>query len=369
MPSPRLPTAVSRLALLALIPGSLMLTALARPWRAWASTSPAAVSRPAAPDLAPKASEPEDLPDQRIVLKLASEPARPLLPGATGHASLDRLMDELEVSRIEAVFDESLGDLRLKRELGLARYVVLTLPASVDTEGAVQAFSADPAVEVAEPDQVGWGGGVPDDTEFGQQWNLHNAGQTGGTADADVDAPEAWDLTIGTATTVLAIIDSGVDLDHPDFAGKLVPGYDFVNGDAEPQDDHGHGTHVAGIAAANSNNGLGIAGLCWECRVMPLKALNSDNWGFYSWWAAAIAFAVDNGAVAINMSMGGTGASSVLLDAVRYAHGMDVPIAAAMMNDGNSTVYYPAGYAETIAVGSTDWFDSRSDFSNFGSHM
>jgi parallel beta-helix repeat protein len=278
-------------------------------------------------------------------------------------------MTDFDVQAAVSLFDVGRGDFALKQALGLSRIYVLTLPSSTNLQEALSAFSVDPAVEYAEPDFVGWGGGTPDDEWFDQQWNLHNTGQSGGEFDADVDAIEAWDISAGVTSTIVSIIDTGVDLDHPDLADKVVPGYDFVNGDATPQDDHGHGTHVAGIAAAVTNDGVGVAGVCPGCRVMPIKALNESNWGYYSWWADAIEYAVDHGAHVINMSMGGTGDSQVLHDAVLYAYRARVPIVAAMMNDGDSIPYYPAVFTETIAVGSTDRYDSRSSFSNFGDHI
>jgi uncharacterized repeat protein (TIGR01451 family) len=307
----------------------------------------------------------------RLIIQLAYAPDDPLSPQNTGDDSLDRLMDRFDVQETEPLFGVGAGGAgsSLKRQMGLDQIYVLTLPPDTNLQSAVGAFSADRGVVYAELDHVGWGIGMPDDVRFDEQWGLHNVGQEGGAPDADIDAPEAWEVTTGAPTTILAIIDTGVDLNHPDLAGELVSGYDFVNWDPTPQDDHGHGTHVSGIAAAATDNDLGVAGVCPACRVMPLKALNSSNWGYYSWWAQAIEYAVDNGADVINMSMGGTSASQTLYNAVVYATNAGVPVVAAMMNDGDDTAYYPALYAETIAVGSTDRFDVRSDFSCFGDHI
>ena len=313
-------------------------------------------------------SHPAHAPD-RLIVQLAYTPEGSLYD--TGDESLDRLMDRFDVQETEPLFGVGAGgaNVGLKEQLGLDRIYVLTLPPDTNLLSAINAFSADRAVVYAELDHVGWGAGMPDDLRFDEQWGLHNVGQDGGAPDADVDAPEAWEITTGSSDTILAIIDTGADLDHPDLAGQLVSGYDFVNWDPTPQDDHGHGTHVSGIAAAATDNGLGVAGVCPACRVMPLKALNSSNWGYYSWWAQGIEYAVDNGADVINMSMGGTSASQTLYNAVVYATNAGVPVVAAMMNDGDDTAYYPALYAETIAVGSTDRFDTRSDFSCFGDHI
>jgi thermitase len=309
----------------------------------------------------------------RIIVKMRSQPTGPSVP--TGYASLDASMASLDVQAATPLFDASRGDIALKHELGLSRVYVLTLPPSTDLQDALSMLSADPAVEYAGIDFVGYGAGTPDDPTFGQQWNLHNTGQGGGEPDADVDAPEAWDISVGVTSTVIAVIDTGVDLNHPDLAAKVVPGYNFVTTTLPPQDDYGHGTHVAGIAAAVTNNATGVAGMCPGCRVMPLKALNSENWGYYSWWAGAVEYAVDNGADVINMSMGGADPSPVLHDAVLYAYNANVPIVAAMMNNNwDSITYYPAVYTETIAVGATDryddrWEDASDSGSNYGDHI
>ncbi|MDY7077970.1 MAG: S8 family serine peptidase [Chloroflexota bacterium] len=307
------------------------------------------------------------LPPYRVIIRTRNELTEPFIP--TGYASLDALVAEFGVQSIVPLFDASRGNSTLKQELGLGQVYVLTLPSSGNLPDALLAFSADSVIEYAEFDFIGYGAGVPDDQWFDYQWNLHNTGQSGGEPDADVDAPEAWDVSLGATSTVLAIIDTGLDLDHPDLAEKVVPGYDFVNGDAIPEDDHDHGTHVAGIAAAVTDNVTGMAGVCPECRIMPIKALNSENWGYYSWWADAIEYAVDNGAHVINMSMGGIDDSQVLHDAVLYAYHAGVPIVSAMMNDGDSTPYYPAVYTETIAVGATDRYDHRWVDSSFGDHV
>jgi thermitase len=278
-------------------------------------------------------------------------------------------LSQLDTLSTEPLFDADSGDTALKQALGLSRIYVFTLAPSSDPQQALAVLAADPAVEYAELDFVGYGAGAPGDVYFSQQWGLHNTGQSGGEPDADIDAPEAWDVTTGVTSTVLAVIDTGADLDHPDLAGKIVPGYDFANDDATPQDDHGHGTHVAGVAAAATDNAIGVAGVCPDCRIMPLKGLNSENWGYYSWWVSAIEYAVDHGADVINMSMGGVDSSQTLHDAVLYAYSADVPIVAAMMNDGDSTSYYPAVYTETIAVGATNRLDHRWASSNFGDHI
>ena len=186
---------------------------------------------------------------------------------------------------------------------------------------------------------------------------------------AAIRAPQGWDLSTGSAAVTIAILDTGVDLGHPDVAGKIVPGYDFVNNDAVPQDDNGHGTHVAGIAAALANNGIGIAGISWGARLMPVKVLNAGGSGTYANAAAGVVWAADQGAQIINLSLGGSLPSSVLEDAVIYAYDKGATLVAASGNAGSNLVLYPARYPQVIAVAATDSANNRAGFSNYGAEI
>ncbi len=287
----------------------------------------------------------------------------------TGFASLDAILARFGVRRMHLVADPDSGDPVLKERLGLSRTYVLEL-AGHDIREARAAVAADPHVEWAELDYAGMGADVvPNDPGFGDQWSLRNTGQQGGRVGADIHAPAAWEITTGNPSVVIALLDTGVDLTHPDLEGQTVAGYDFVQGDDDPQDDHGHGTHVAGIAAARTDNAVGVAGVCWQCRIMPLKVLDSSSRGYYSWWASALVYAADQGVKVANISAGGTATSSILYDAVTYAYSRGMVVVAAMMNSGDATVHYPAGYGETIAVGASGRKDERASFSSFGSHI
>lgn len=262
--------------------------------------------------------------------------------------------------------------------------------------------------EYVEPNYIGHGGGkqnflptTPDDTHFSRQYGLHNDGSfslSPATADADVDMDLAWDIEQGDASVIVAVLDSGMKLDHPELSGRIwnnasdsgngtdddsngyiddTQGWDFVNNDNDPTDDHGHGTNVGGIIGVNGDNNLGYAGVDWNCKLMICKILDNNNSGQYTWWTEAIYYAVDNGAKVINMSVGGSGFSSTMQQAVDYAHTNGVTIVACMMNENNSVTYYPAGYQNTIAVGSTNPNDERSSpffwntnsGSNYGQHI
>jgi len=209
------------------------------------------------------------------------------------------------------------------------------------------------------------------DPKFARQWGLHNTGQTGGTEDADIDAPEAWAVITGTTDVMVAVIDTGVDYTHDDLDDGRVRtdiDKDYVNNDNDAMDDHGHGTHVAGIIAAETNNGIGVAGVMWQAQILPLKVCNSRGSCAADDVASAIRYAADQEADVINMSLGGS-CSQTIADAVNYAYfDKDVVIVAAAGNSGYS-ISYPAKHAPVIAVGATDRDDKRAYFSSRGAEL
>ena len=218
-----------------------------------------------------------------------------------------------------------------------------------------------PDVLYAEPDYIFHATIVPNDPHYAsRQWNLPH-----------INAPAAWDLTTGAPSLTIAVIDTGVDLGHPDLSGKLVAGYDFANGDNDPQDDEGHGTHVAGIAAAATNNNVGIAGVAWGTLLMPIKVLDSSGSGYTSDIAQGIIWAVDHGACILNLSLGGPDYSATLADAVAYAYTRNVLVIAAAGNEylaGNPTSY-PAAYPNVLAVAATTDQDAHASYSNTGNYV
>jgi len=180
-----------------------------------------------------------------------------------------------------------------------------------------------------------------------------------------VEAPQAWDITRGSRNISIAILDTGVDQDHPDLVNKIVNNINFT-ASATTDDAYGHGTHVAGIAAADTSNGIGVAGLGYSSSIMNVKVLGDDGTGYYSWIANGIIWAADNGAKVINLSLGGSSASSTLENAVNYAWGKGVVVVAAAGNNGNSTPFYPAYYTNSTAVAATDANDNLASWSNRG---
>jgi thermitase len=243
---------------------------------------------------------------------------------------------------------------------------VLKVPVTSGQELAeVAALRGDPNVLYAEPDYIAHAQPTtPNDPYYGSQWGL-----------SKINAPAAWDMATGSSAVVIAIVDTGIDLSHPDLscAGKLTAArWNFVSGNNYPQDDNGHGTHVAGIAAACGNNGIGVAGVAWGVRLMPIKALDANGSGYYSNIAAGITYAVDNGARVVSLSLAGASSSTILANAVQYAHDHGVLVVAAAGNcaQGGSQcgnlsnpVMYPAAYPTALAVAATDSGDNWASFS------
>jgi hypothetical protein len=188
--------------------------------------------------------------------------------------------------------------------------------------------------------------------------------------------PTAWDVSAGSAITV-AIVDTGIAYENygqyklaPDLAGAVfVAGWNFINNTAHANDDNAHGTHVAGTIAQRTNNALGVAGVAYQARLMPLKALNASGVGQDDWVASAIVWAADNGAKVINLSLGADSPSLILEDAVNYAYGKGVVVVAAAGNSGLGVLNYPAAYPNVIAVGAVRHDETRSSYSNYGSGL
>jgi thermitase len=267
---------------------------------------------------------------------------------------------------------------------------IVRVPASLSIEQAAGLYRNNPLVLYAEPNYKVSIATIPGDPSFSQQWALQNTGQSGGTVDADIDAPEAWDTTHGSTDVIIAVIDTGVDYTHPDLAANIwtntgeiagnaidddrngyvddVYGWNFYNNTPYSMDDHGHGTHCAGIIGAAGNNGKGITGVNWRVKIMPLKFMNSAGSGYVSDAAEAIWYAKQNGADIASNSYGGTGSSQTLKDAI---DGTGIVMVCAAGNSGSNndqTPVYPASYSSPniIAVAATGRTDALASFSNYG---
>ncbi len=179
-------------------------------------------------------------------------------------------------------------------------------------------------------------------------------------------AEQGWKITRGKANIIIAIVDTGIDPEHPDLKGKTVPGFSAIKESQTVKDENGHGTHVSGIASAITNNAVGISGMAPNCKIMPVKVLDHSGSGDDAGIIEGITWAADHGADIISMSLGGGGTSEAFEEAISYALKKNVVIIAAMGNDGQNIENYPAASKGVIAVGSTDAKDKISDFSNFG---
>jgi thermitase len=220
---------------------------------------------------------------------------------------------------------------------------------------ALRALAADREVAFVEVDGTVEGAELlPNDPLYDRQWGLPQIG-----------APAAW--TVGTGSDVaVAVLDTGVDRDHPDLEGAVLPGWNAITGGNDTSDPHGHGTSVAGIIAARGDNGQGIAGVCWGCEILPVTVLDADNRGSLADVAAGIVFAVDRGAQVINMSLGSANPSRLLEEAVAYAHGEGVVLIASAGNSGSDELRYPAALDGVVGVAATNARDERYSWSSFG---
>ena len=257
-----------------------------------------------------------------------------------------------------------------------------------------------PGFRYVEPDfTISLDSTTPNDPRFPDLYGMNNVGQSGGSADNDINATEAWGITIGSRNNVVGVIDSGVDYNHPDLVGNIwtnpgetagdgidndangyiddVHGYDFANGDGDPMDDNGHGTHVSGTIGATGNNGLGVAGVSWQVQIMALKFLGSNGSGAISSAVSALNYATmmhNNYGVNVqltNNSWGGGAFSQAMNDAIAASGNAGMLFVASAGNNASNndtTISYPAGYnlPNVISVAATDQYDVLASFSNFG---
>lgn len=264
------------------------------------------------------------------------------------------------------------------------------LSSKMTVDEAVKAYAAVPGVVSVQPNYLYHLTSIPNDSQFGELWGMDNQGQTGGTPDADIDAPAAWDIQTGDEDVVVAVIDTGVDYNHPDLAANMwvnegeipgngidddengfvddVYGYDFANYDGDPMDDNAHGTHCAGTIGAVGDNGIGVAGVAWNVQIMAVKFLTADGWGTSEAAIEAIAYADMMGARVLSNSWGGGGYDRLLYETISAVNGLFVAAAGNDSMDTDSMPFYPACYDldNIISVGATDHDDNVAWFSNFG---
>ena len=239
----------------------------------------------------------------------------------------------------------------------LHQYYKLEFNAAIEVISLIKDLSSSRIIKNIEFNYISGINIAPDDPYYLNQWAHNNNGQAEaangnnvGTPDCDTDTNQAWDITTGDDDVIIAILDTGVN-DHVEFEGRLINGYDFINNDSDAYDDNGHGTACAGIAAAKGNNGEGIAGVCWDCLIMPIKIMSFDGFGQDTQIANGVQWAADNGAQVISMSLGGGGYVSYFNDAINYATSIGSVVFAASGNDNGSNLSYPSGYDNCVSVG------------------
>jgi subtilisin family serine protease len=297
-----------------------------------------------------------------------------------------------------------MGATVVKRFSVVNRLEHVKLPAGLSVKDAVVQYMSDPSVEYAEPNYIKRiKATVPNDPYFGQQWALRNTGTfASGTAGADIKAPEAWDITRGNGNIIIAVLDTGIDLNHPDLVNNIWinaaenpvngvdddgngfiddwRGWNFVNNTNNPLDDDGHGTHVSGIIGAAGNNGIGTAGVMWNVKIMPLKFIGAHPDGYYgkvSDEIAAIQYAIKMGAKIMNASFGGADFSNAERDAIAAANAASIIFVAAAGNSSTNNDLvpeFPASYSNPaygglpniISVAATDQNDVKAPFSGYG---
>ncbi len=327
-------------------------------------------------EITPTATLPLDTPTPSATP--TSVPVDVQSPHAVGEIIVQ--MESGSGSGIDAILESLPVSVQIKRDESIPELNVVVLEvAPADLQQALAELQDHPDVAFAEPNYLARAAYIPNDPGFSQQSNL-----------AFIQVPMAWDLITSAQEVTVAVIDTGVDISHPDLLANLwqnaaeasglsgvdddgngyvddVWGWNMVAGNNDVSDDHGHGTHLAGVIAAVSDNGAGVAGIAPNARILTVKALDASGFGTYAQVAEAIIYATDQGARVINLGFGGAGNSQILEDAVNYALGRGVIVVAAAGNTGADAPVYPAAYPGVIAVGAVDNGLTWAVFSSFGS--
>lgn len=254
---------------------------------------------------------------------------------------------------------QSIRTVQTKDVIGIEKIGIKKIKAKTKEEldSLLKELKNDPNIEYVEPNIIYSKTQIPNDTYYFDDWAIDY-----------IRAESAWDITTGSNDIIVAVIDTGVDMDHPDLRNQLILGKDFVDNDMIPEDEDGHGTLVAEIIGAEANNGFGKAGVVWNCKILPLRVLDANGDGYIEDIANAIIYAADNGARVINLSLGGPEPSRTIKDAIDYAYNKGVLLVGSAGNSGEN-ILYPAAYSEVIAVGAIDENENRANFSGYGQQL
>jgi large repetitive protein len=304
--------------------------------------------------------------------------------------ALTVLNEKHQIYAVEMVFPNAEGTI-------LENTYLLYVPIGSDILSIVLEYELCPDVEYAEPNGICYPCSIPNDANFSNQWYLHNTGQVflnwmgvnySGTPDADIDAPEAWDIETGSPDVVIGEIDTGIDYMHPDLAANIwnntdeipgndidddhngyiddIRGWNFYDNDSNVTDGYGHGTLCSGVAVMVTDNGIGGAGVAPNCKLMPVKVYNENATIYWDGAAQGIKYAADNGADVINMEFATNSVPNIIKDAVNYAYGKGVFLCAAAGNANTQQKFYPAAFDNVTAVAATNQDDKRCSPEDWG---
>jgi len=297
-----------------------------------------------------------DLSEAASPAKAASRTSQAIAPKAVPGELVVKLRKAMGIQSVP-------GMMRIESVSGLGNTSVYSIPEGQTVEEALAKLRQDPNVIYAEPNYLYHALGATakrtvNDPMADQLWGL-----------TKIQAQAAWDTTTGDASVLVAVVDTGVDYNHPDLQGQVVKGWDFGNNDADPMDDQGHGTHVAGTIAALGDNGTGVVGVAYKTKILAIKVLGSDGSGDTAAIAKGILKAQELGAKVINLSLGGDQPSQVLKDAVDRVTAKGTLCVVAAGNENTAKETYPAAYASVLSVGASDTSDRRASFSNYGTYV